>query len=120
MINIVNAYGTSNDKSSKYGYESWIEYWSKLKGINSDKFTICPNCLNIIDNNNKIVGAHVYICSLYYNIIYTIYIDAIFIIPICHYCNISKIGYDADICGLQKIDIMQIDENLLIPHPDYL
>ena len=117
MTNIVNAYGTSNDKSSIYGYETWIDYWSKLKGINSDKFTICPNCLNIIDNNNKIVGAHVYICSLNYNGIYTAYVDAIFIIPICNYCNLTNKGYNKNKGGIQMCNIMQIDEKYLVLKP---
>ncbi|MEI0612452.1 hypothetical protein [Brachyspira pilosicoli] len=117
MINIVNAYGTSNDKSSIYGYKTWIDYWSRLKGINSNNFAICPNCLNIIDDNNKIVGAHVYICSLNYNCIYTAYVDTIFIIPICNSCNLTNKGYDRTKGGIQMCNIIQIDEKYLVLKP---
>lgn len=116
-VNIVNVYGSSNDKSSIYGYETWIDYWNKTNVVNSNTFIRCPSCSKIIYKWNQIVGAHVYICSLNYNGIYTAYVDAIFIIPICNYCNLTNKGFDKTKGGIQMCNIMQIDEKYLVLKP---
>ena len=120
---IVNVVGSTDDEVSEYGnYETWLEYWDSNNSSPIPKTCPVKGCNEKIDEDNKIVGAHVYICKLKKEKEndYNIYTDKIYIAPICNSCNLTKIGYDADIGGLQKCNVMQIDEKYLIPHPDYL
>ena len=118
---IVNVVGSADDKANEHGnYKNWIDYWKSKKS--GKTLTTCPvkGCNEKIDEDNEIVGAHVYICTKNYEKNYTADVKKIFIAPICNSCNLTKIGYDADIGGLQQCNVMQIDEDLLILHPDYL
>ena len=122
MVYIVNVYGSSNDKSYKeYGdYKSWIDYWKKKHSLHKIPTSCTINgCDETIDEDNQIVGAHVYICTKEKNK-YIAHTNKIYIAPICNSCNITKKGFNAYISGSQKTNIMQIDGKYLVLHPNYI
>lgn len=85
---VENVEGTGGDRCSRCG--SWIKHWENLSGKRADK------CASVGCPNNATDGAHVYILPDR---------DSIYIIPLCHECNTSKVGAFDTKDGIEPVPV---------------
>jgi hypothetical protein len=84
--NVANAPGNDYDSTVPSGYDSWIDYWNKLRYPKNDRHAgFCRNCRK---ETEDLDGGHVEYCeknndnNWHYN-----KTKGIFITPLCAECN---------------------------------
>jgi len=86
VVYVANAPGGDYDSTEPSGYDSWIDYWNKLRYPNRDKQAgQCRNCQKKTDD---LIGGHVECCEKGMDGQWH-YAKAkgIFIVPLCKECN---------------------------------
>lgn len=76
-IIVRNATGGTYDPDVPAGYESWLDYWEKKKGLPTGYCRNCRCCGKHFNSNSDLVGGHVR----------SVYTNNLYITPLCYECN---------------------------------